>query len=253
MKNYFIIIFCLVLAPLAYADEFKVFTGQVNADKINMRVDATTGSEVISVLSKGQKLDVVSQVYDWYKVRLPENAPSYVKKGLVECITSDNVQSVSGKCLSAKVVKDRINIRLQPSESSWILGKADKLTIINVLSDEGQWYKIQPIYKSYGWINKRFLDKAPELPAKIEAPVLPKTETLPDQLAIKGTVKPYGMVLWRKATHKLITADNKIYLLKGNRKSLNALNYHQVKVTGKLITPPNTKYPIIEIDIIEAL
>jgi len=70
-------------------------------------------------------------------------------------------------------------------------------------------------------------------------------------ILLTGIVKPYGIVFKRIATHKLITPDEKIYLLKGNRTSLNALNYHKVKVTGKIISPQNAKYPIIEVKIIE--
>jgi hypothetical protein len=59
--------------------------------------------------------------------------------------------------------------------------------------------------------------------------------------------------LWRKATHKLITADQKTYFLKGNRKGLDSLNYRKVKVSGKIINPENSRYPIIETDVIEVL
>ena len=61
------------------------------------------------------------------------------------------------------------------------------------------------------------------------------------------------MVLWRTATHKLVTDSNETYFLKGNRKGLDNLNYHKVKVTGKLITPKNSGSPIIEVAIIEVL
>ncbi|MDD5477004.1 MAG: SH3 domain-containing protein [Candidatus Omnitrophica bacterium] len=241
------LIFC---APVFAA----AFSGQINADNINARVDATVGSAVICSLPKGQLVEVVSEAYDWYKIRLPKEAPSYVKKDLVECINPDPVTS-PGKCLTAKVIKDRINIRLGPSESTWILGKADKLTVVNILAQESGWYKIQPIYQSYGWVNKKFISKEITLPKKQKAAEL-SAKDIPshgDLLVVEGTVTPYGVILWRKATHKLVTSDNKIYFLKGNRKSLDSLNYHKVKVTGKLISPAASKYPIIQIDIIEAL
>ncbi len=243
------LIFC---APV-FAAAPDTFNGQINADNINARVDATVGSAVICSLPKGQLVEVVSEAYDWYKIRLPKEAPSYVKKDLVECINSDPVTN-PGKCLSAKVIKDRINIRLGPSESTWILGKADKLTVVNILAQESGWYKIQPIYQSYGWVNKKFVSKEITLPKKQKVVELPvKDIQSSDLLVIEGTVSPYGVVLWRKATHKLVTSDNKVYFLKGNRKSLDSLNYHKVKVTGKLISPAASKYPIIQINIIEAL
>ncbi|MDD5465312.1 MAG: SH3 domain-containing protein [Candidatus Omnitrophica bacterium] len=243
-------IFC---APVFAAAAFTAFGGQINADNINVRVDATVGSDVICGISKGELVEVVAEAYDWYKIRLPKEAPSYVKKDLLECVDSDPAAN-PGKCLSAKVIKDRINIRMGPSESAWVLGKADKLTVVNILAQKNGWYKIQPIYQSYGWVNKKFVSKEILPPKKKKAAELPAKD-IPsgDLLVIEGTISPYGVVLWRKATHKLVTADNKIYFLKGNRKSLDSLNHHKVKVAGKLISPAASGYPIIQIDIIEAL
>ncbi|MDP2043566.1 MAG: SH3 domain-containing protein, partial [Candidatus Omnitrophota bacterium] len=188
---------------------------------------------------------------------LPKIAPSYIKKNLVKCINFDDTKPAG--CLNAKVSGSRVNIRLEPSESSWILGKVDKLTVVNILKEEGAWYKIEPVHQSYGWVNKKFVNKDLSKPKKdIKLPAalatrLPTIVLQPDQLVIEGMVSPYGVVLWRKATHKLVTVDNKIYFLKGNRKGLDSLNYHRVRVTGKLISPKNNKYPIIEAVIIEAL
>lgn len=246
----FLVYFIFVSA--AFSATF-LFYGRINAEGINLRVDATVGSAVICTLSKGQSVEVVSQSNDWYKIRLPKVAPSYVKANLVECINRDSV-SGPGKCLNAKVIKDRVNIRLGPSESTWILGKVDKLTVVNILGQDGSWYKIMPVYQSFGWVNKKFISKEPVLPKKEEVTVTVVKDAKPiDQLVVEGVVSPYGIVLWRKATHKLITSENKIYFLKGNRKGLDSLNYHKVKVTGKLITPASSKHPIIEIDIIEVL
>lgn len=243
-------VICFIFAKTVFA---QIFTGRVNADGINVRADATVGSAIICTLSKTDSVEVVSEVYDWYKIRLPKQAPSYVRKDLVECINTNTVSS-SPQCISAKVIKDRINIRLGPSESSWILGKVNKLTVVNILAEQGQWLKIQPVYQSYGWVNKKFIIKETQKIKEPEIPVVPVTNIKQSsQLIIEGIVSPYGIVLWRKATHKLITAENKVYYLKGNRKSLDRLNYHKVRVSGKLISPEKSKSPIIEIDIIEAL
>ncbi|MFA6129676.1 MAG: SH3 domain-containing protein [Candidatus Omnitrophota bacterium] len=239
------------LLKTVFAAEFAAFTGQINADVINVRVDATVNSAAACTLSKGQLVEVVSEIYDWYKIRLPRQAPSYIKKDLVECI-----KNASEKCFNAKVTGDRVNIRLGPSESSWILGKADKSTVVNIVQEEGDWYKIEPVHQSYGWVNKRFINKDIVVTKEEDKPVAvsqPAALESSGQLVIEGTISPYGVVLWRKATHKLVTANKEIYFLKGNRKGLDSLNYHKVKVTGKLISPENNKYPIIEVAIIEVL
>ncbi len=255
-----ILVVLAVFVAAAYAGPFNEFRGQINANGINVRVDSTTGSAVICVLAKEDQVEVISEVYDWYKIRLSKIAPSYIKKELVECINLDSIHNLAklkNQCQNGKVIKDRVNIRLGASESSWILGKVDKLTVVNILAQEGAWYKIEPVHRSFGWVNKKFInkiDKESVLPKKeIKLEVAPEENDLSGALTIDGIVSPYGVVLWRKATHRLITKDNKTYFLKGNRKGLNSLNYHKVKVTGKLITPLDSKYPIVDVANIEAL
>lgn len=256
IKSAFIfLMICFSLQGAVLADTSGVFTGQINASGINVRVDATVGAEVICTLAKGELVEVVREVYDWYKIRLPKEAPAYIRKDLLECVNVNaDFVSKTSKCLSAKVIKDRINIRMAPSESAWILGKIDKLTVVNIVADEGAWYRIQPVYQSYGWVNKKFVNKeVVALPKQDEPVKAADTGKSGDQLIVEGKVSSYGIVLWRKATHKLITSENKIYFLKGDRKGLDSLNYRKVKVTGKLISPTQSKYPIIQINIIEAL
>lgn len=250
-----VITFCFSFLGTVFADTSGAFTGQINGDGINVRVDSTVGAEVICTLAKGELVEVVREVYDWYKIRLPKEAPAYIKKNLLECNdVNPDFAAQSGKCLSAKVIKDRVNVRLGPSESTWILGKIDKATVVNVIADEKGWYKIHPVYQSYGWVNKKFVNKE-VVPLKQEVVAVRAVDPvkISDQLVVEGTISPYGIVLWRQATHKLLTAENKIYFLKGQRKGLDSLNYRMVKVTGKLLSPASSKYPIIQIDIIEAL
>ncbi len=258
------LLFSLSFTGVVFAAGFTAFSGQINADDINLRVDATVSSKVVCILSKGQAVEVVSEVYDWYKIHLPKTAPSYIKKNLVECINN-----TPDGCFSAKVAGDRVNIRLGPSESSWIIGKVDNSTVVNIIQDEGSWYKIEPVYQSYGWVNKKFISKEMVVPEENKGPAVAlqpvalatgsqTTATQQvvqgaEQLVVEGTVSPYGVVLWRKATHKLITDNNEVYFLKGNRKGMDSLNYRKVKVTGKLISPKNSRRPIIEVDIIEVL
>lgn len=257
-KIRYILILLLVLfifSNIASAEVFNAFTGQINATGINVRVDATVGAEVVCTLKKGELVEVVRELYDWYKIRLPKDAPAYIRKDLLECNNVDgDFAAGTGRCPSAQVVKDRVNVRLKPTESAWILGKINKATVVNIIAEQEGWYKIQPVYQSYGWVNKKFVSKEvvllPKQVVLVGEQVLVK---LPEQLVVEGKVCPYGIVLWRKATHKLITSGNKIYFLIGDRKSLDSLNYRKVKVTGKIITPAANKYPMIQVNIIEAI
>jgi len=248
------------------AGEPVPFAGEVNANNINIRSDSTVSADIICKSAKGEHLEVVSERYDWYKIRLPKQAPSFIKKNLVAGIEDKPADSfdklkASGNVLikNAKVMKDNVNIRLAPSESSPILGKVNRNEVLTVLEDKGGWYRIEPVNNSFGWISSKFISKistaatsqgAPE-PAQAQQQGISATGG--KNTVIEGIIKPYGIVFKRPATHKLITNDKKIFLLKGNKKSLDQLNYHKVKVIGKVTGPDSQKYPIIEIEKIEEM
>lgn len=242
-------------AEIILAQGTSAFQGEVNSNNINIRSDSTSNAQGICTVSKGERIEVILELYDWYKIRLPKNAPSYIKKSLAECF---NLAQDSKTCLSAKISKDRVNIRLKPSESSAILGKLNKDEVVNIIEDDKGWYKIEPTASSFGWIHKKFVNKVSSQEKSIQknpedANLLkPKEGTRNKNIAIEGIIKPYGKIIKRIATHKLITADNKIYLLRGNKESLDALNYHKVKIMGKIIDAPKEKYPVIEIRILAA-
>lgn len=252
-----------------FAQDKSAFTGGVNTNNINIRSDSTVSSEIICNVNKGERLEIVSGLYEWYKVKLPKNAPSFIKKNIVAVIEDkptnsfDKLQGNVTQMHNAKVSKDRVNIRLHPNESSPILGRVNKNEIINILEDKGDWYRIEPVNNSFGWINNKFVDRisttlntvnqTEQIPETIEKNKITVPAGSQEQsITIEGMIRPYGMVIKRTATHKLITQDKKIYLLTGNKKSLDALNYHNVKVTGKIAGSPKQKYLVIEIETAEA-
>ena len=254
-----VIVLAAALGP-AYAEEKTPFLGEVNADNINLRLDATISAEALASLNKGEQLEVMAEFYEWYKVRLPEKIPVYIKKTLATCInytagTTPEGVPLERSCTSAKVLKERVNIRAKPSESGGIVGLADKNEVLNITGQAAGWYRIEPTQNSFGWIHKKFISKVIP-PPKPAGPPQEKTTEAADQegmIVLIGTVKPYGIVFMRPATHKLISVDDRIFLLKGNRSSLNALNHHKVKVTGKILTSARGEYPVVEVKAIEVV
>ncbi|MDD5730166.1 MAG: SH3 domain-containing protein [Candidatus Omnitrophica bacterium] len=260
LKALKILTFALLIISCPFillAADFKAFLGEVSSDNINLRSNSTVSSEVIYKLHKGEQVYVAGELYEWYKVKLPKSAPSFIKKELVAPINSN----------AAKVDRDTVNIRLGPNESSAILGKAHRDELVNILQDSGAWYRIEPIDNSFGWVNKKFV-RLTQAPAKKEEPLsaaaaaktveLNKTAAQnpsePQAVVIyEGVIHPYGKVFFRTATHKLVMKDNTVLYLKGNKQVLNAVLYRKVKIVGKFIGDPNQKNPIIEVEKIEAL
>lgn len=161
----------------AFAQALPLTKGEVNAENINIRADSTAGSEIICAANKTEQLEIISEAYGWYKIKLPKNAPSFVSKSLVECANIEPprpAKNSSGEnpCLSAKALKNGVNIRLRPDLGSPVIGKINKDKIVKVLKDEGEWYRIEPSAESFGWINAKFVTRVsgPSSPAPAEPP-----------------------------------------------------------------------------------
>ncbi len=145
-----------------------ILTGEVNSDNINIRSDSSATAQIICQVRKGEQVEVVSELYDWYKIRLPKSAPAYVKKAMFDCANFETSAppapperiKPNANCLKAKAKKDRINIRLKPSESSPILGRLSKDETVKVLKSTGDWYAIEPVANSFGWIHKKFVSQS---------------------------------------------------------------------------------------------
>jgi len=246
----------LSLCRLAHCEDAP-FKGEVSSDGINLRVDSTVNSETICKADKATCLDIIEEKYGWYKIRLPKHAPSFIRSDFLLIIDKN----------TAKVSKSKVNIRLRAAEDSPILGRVDKDTLVTIISEDKGWYRIEAPGSSFGWVNKQFIkvpctnaksatakpveiNPAEKIPSKGEK-IMPKENK--DIFVTKGIVRPYGRIFNRAATHKLITEDNTVYLLKGEKNMLNSLTYHTVKITGKISVLPKEKFPIIEIEKIEVL
>jgi len=156
----------LACAHFVFAkDAFLPFTGELNSDSINVRSDSTINAAVICVLNKSEKIEVISEFFEWYKIRLPKNAPSYISKRFVACVD----EAPQTLCRNGRVINNKVNVRLKPSESSAILAKLNKTDQVSILSEEKGWYKIEPVASSHGWVHKKFVDKLPEPAATVKA------------------------------------------------------------------------------------
>ena len=250
----YILLVCLcgsLTFALAQTNQTFPFMGRVKAKDINVRVDSTVSSGVICQAQENDRLQVIAELYEWYKIRLPKYAPAYINKAMVELVDAQ----------TAKVAKDRVNIRLMPTETSAVIGTAAQGEAVNILEFRRDWYKIHPVQNSFGWIHKKFVEKGP----RMEMPVLTQKLLQPEQklvsekpavgeaIALEGILKSYGRVFKRQATHKLIDKEKKVYLLKGNTAILNSLTRLKVKVNGRITSPPKARYPLIEVDKIEVL
>lgn len=257
-----------MLAANSFAQDNFPFQGESSESGINVRADSTVSSITIYSLKKGERIEIISERYGWYKIGLPKSSYAYIKKTLAECIKYPDSDTVvtsqqSKECQKIRIIKENVNIRLLPNESSPILGKADKEEVINARGENNGWYRIEPTQNTFGWVHKKFIKKvltAASQDAKL-AQTLKKATLLADtekeinsaMITMEGMVEPYGKFFRRVYTHKLIDKESKIFLLKAKKNTLDKLNHLKARVTGKIINDPKQKYPIIEILSIEEI
>lgn len=234
----------LLAQELSPTNRPYLFQGEVKADNINIRSDSSINAEVVCKVNRLEVLDVLSELYDWYKIRLPVCAPSYIKKDLI-LLNADN---------TASVLRNNVNIRLHPNTSAKILGKAQKGDSVKVLEEKADWYRIEPIKESFGWIHKNFVGKLEEKKIEPIAVAEEKKKEVPEEkkITLQGIIKP--KVFKRVATHKLLTIDNELYLLKGDKVYISSFNHRKARLTGKITeTNSGQNLPILEVEKIEAI
>ncbi len=241
-KTSFAIAAYLAVVCLAFPAQAQYSSGIVNSDDINIRSDSNISSALIAKLSKGQRVEILLEKYDWYKIRLPRYAPAYVKKQFVEISQQHK----------AKINAKNVNIRLTPSDSAAIIGKSQKDESIEVMAESGQWYKIEPVINSFGWAHKQFITiagpiKTPGQTTISVTSIIPQPQTGQPQTA---DIICEGILQLNANKHypyKLVTQDYAIYLINpGTANNLEELTYQKIKIFAKSYPAPKEKYPVIE-------
>jgi len=249
------------LSAAGYAEKQTIpFVGEITDNDINIRCDATIASQVISTVNRHVIVDVIAEAFEWYKIKLPRNAICYIKAGYVNIVPRSEGEGSSKFGITNA---DSVNIRLEPNETSCILGRVNKGKALNIVDQLGDWLKITAPDTTHGWINKKFVAPLqappvvhlPAVPLAVRADAIPAgTEKIEkDKITVIGVIEPYGKIIGRKGTHKIISKEKKTYILRGDKKQLNSCSYRQVAVKGRLQEIPGQEYPLILVEHIEVL
>ncbi|MEQ8155680.1 MAG: SH3 domain-containing protein [Clostridiaceae bacterium] len=105
----------------------------------NMRSAASISSKVIASLKSGSRIDIIKAENSWYKVSATVNKlriTGYVHKDYV------SLDSETKKALVDKV-PEKLNVREGPGTNYSVIGFVLNGESIEILSSEGNWYKIQ--------------------------------------------------------------------------------------------------------------
>lgn len=139
----------LIFSPLGGVHSAEAAqTATVNVDRVNLRSGPGTETALVGQAYKGNKLPVLAKSGDWYKVQVAGKT-AWVAGWLVGIqgttstsqAAAPSVTQASGKV--AVVTSDTLNVRSGPGTNYNIAGKVKKGDRLNVLSQSGDWVKVQ--------------------------------------------------------------------------------------------------------------
>ncbi len=147
------IIIMTMIATVAWAA-----TGTVNTQDLNMRDGASTSKNVIKQLAKGTEVNILSEEGEWYQISV-NNITGYVNKKYIdkkeETVTEDpnkgTVNTNPNMINDVSKIKETTTVYVLPLLNSTKIATIDQNTIIDIISEAGNWCYIQNDDVS-GWV-----------------------------------------------------------------------------------------------------
>ena len=197
-----------VQAPTSYQ------TGKVSniSTSLNVRKSPSTSSAVITRLTNGTEVKVVSTEGDWYKIYSDSFGYGYASKSYISIVgsgnnnsNSDNNQAVITQKGTIINISSTLNVRASANTGSKVIGTLRNGNSIDIIAKEGSWYKISYngttgyVYGEYVKVNnnesKPETPSTPEIPSTPEATQTGKVVNVTTTLNIRsGAGTNYGIV-----------------------------------------------------------
>ena len=143
-------------------------------DRINIRGQPTTASEVLGQLNTGDRVTVLEVVRvekpkagdstHWLKIALPATVPVWVHSQFVET----NQMTVSAA---------RLNVRGGPGEGFSVVGRVERGEKLKLIRAKDEWLQIVPPMGSYGYVAAEYFTAPAPPPVAVTPPV--PVETTP--------------------------------------------------------------------------
>ena len=118
----------------------------VTTDGLNLRSEANTDSSVLTVLSYGTQVDVLSTSADgtWHQITYD---------GLTGYVSGDYLQ-VTERKLYGQVVEGPLNVRSGPSTENAVVSSLSTGTVVELLETLDGWYQIEEGYISSEYVTQ---------------------------------------------------------------------------------------------------
>lgn len=154
--------------------EHPIAYGVVNADVLNVRNGASTSNSVLGVIRTNDKVEILSQVGSWYRIKCTVNGSETTGYVYAEYITKTSINgggdgnngggnNNGGGTFEQKkgiVNADALNVRSGAGTNHSALGLIYQNASVTVIGQEGDWYKVSCIINGAakeGYVSAEFI------------------------------------------------------------------------------------------------
>lgn len=104
-----ILMSAIVLASMLFINiSFAADTGKVTVETAKLRSKASTDSQVLDLVSKDEKVDILSEDNNWYKVKY-KTTTGYIRKDLVQVENKESSSNVTNENTTKNTINNTIN------------------------------------------------------------------------------------------------------------------------------------------------
>lgn len=152
----FILALILILGALAIpmsanaaTSSSKAGTVSVTSGKLNVRSSASTSATVVSSLSKGSYVTLMSKSGNWWRVEYADGKYGYCH--------ADYIKTATGTPATVKISSGSLNVRSGAGTSYSKIGSLYKGEVVIVLSKSGSWSRILFNGTKTGYVSSQYL------------------------------------------------------------------------------------------------
>ena len=138
--------------------ENNTLCGYAKVNNLNVRAGNNLNYEIITRLSRGDKVAILGGQYGWYKILLPENCLGWIYANYVY-IPQREKKLTSEKEIPGIVTGDMVRVRVKPRLNSTVLLQMDRGYEVIVVEKKENWFRIKLPQGCTGWVNSDFIEK----------------------------------------------------------------------------------------------
>jgi uncharacterized protein YgiM (DUF1202 family) len=171
----------------------------VKRDRVNVRGQPTTFSEVITQLRKDETVVILEEIKlakpkadepaEWAKIQMPVNTPVWVNANYID---------PTNKTVMAR----RLNLRAGPGENFSVVGQLTKDAEVKDIRVVDEWMEIEAPTNAYAFVACEFLEKKAAAEPAPPPAVAPKTEPPPEAKPAAPAMAPAPAPEAAKAAEK---------------------------------------------------